>query len=220
MPARKKDSSTRARRNKASSQATLRRVADDLDTTAEEFATMTVAQLREAIDVVNLSRPADQQLSKRGAKTGLIDTLVAATSRVPEMPKHPPRYDGEGYAIPADWHPQTEAWWHDVWTSPMASEWDDSDLHNVFVVALLYDDIWTATTPRERKDALSEYRLQRADLGLSPYSRRRLEWTIETADEAKDRGARRRAGAGQPTPSPSRKRDRAADPRAVLSAVN
>src|SRR5690606_8458834 len=109
---------------------------------------------------------------------------------------------------------------NDVWTSPMASEWDDSDVHNVVVVALLYDDIWSATTPKARKDALAEYRLQRADLGLSPYSRRRLEWTIETAAEAKSRGERRRSGAapGQPPTGgqPATPQD---DPRAILSAV-
>ena len=76
----------------------------------------------------------------------------------------------------------------------MSPEWDDSDIHNVYIAAAIYDDMWTAETAKERKDAAAEYRLQRVDLGLSPYSRRRLEWTIETAEEAKDRGKRRRNG--------------------------
>lgn len=202
MPALKKNSDTRRRRNKASTSSTLRRLQDD-GTPAEVYESMTVAQLREAIDVVNQSRPVDAQLPKKGAKAYLVDLLIAAERQIPDMPKHPPKWAGEGedsYEVEVDWHVQTEAWWNDVWTSPMAAEWDDSDLHNVMVVALLYDDIWTSDSPKGRKDALSEYRLQRADLGLSPYSRRRLEWTIETADEARAKGERRRAASKPAAP--------------------
>lgn len=214
MPAKKKDPSVRARRNKAATSATLRRVEDDA-TNADTYAAMTVVQLREAIDIVNAGRPADSQLPKCGTKAALVDLLVAAERQIPDLPPHPPKFVGEGedsYEVDVDWHAQTEAWWNDVWTSPMATEWDRSDLHNVVVVALLYDDIWRATTPKERKDALAEYRLQRADLGLSPYSRRRLEWTIETADEAKAKGEQRRSR----TAAPATKKKPAADPRLAL----
>lgn len=113
------------------------------------------------------------------------------------------------------WHELTREWWADVWSSPMAAEWDESDLHNVLIAAAVYDDMWTAETPKERKDAASEYRLQRVDLGLSPYSRRRLEWTIESADEARDRGRQRRERrTTAPVP------DSGDDPRSVLRAVN
>lgn len=222
MPARKKDSSVRARRNKSATRATLRRVAPDA-TNAESYGSMTVAQLREAIEVVNASRPADAQLPKRGTKAALVELLVSAERQIPAMPEHPPRFVGEGedsYEVAVDWHPQTEAWWNDVWTSPMAAEWDKSDIHNVLVVALLYDDIWSATTAKERKEALSEYRLQRADLGLSPYSRRRLEWTIETAAEATDRGRERRERRGTASPEqPAKRAGAAEDPRSVLRSV-
>lgn len=219
MPQRKKDSSVRARRNKAATKATLRRV-DAEQTNAESYSEMTVAQLREAIDVVNAGRPADAQLPKRGAKAELVGLLVAAERQIPDLPPHPPKYVGEGedsYEVTVDWHLQTEAWWNDVWTSPMAAEWDDSDRHNLFTLALLYDDIWCAITARERKEALAEYRLQRADLGLSPYSRRRLEWTIETAEDAKARGEKRRGNGSTPA-TPQQKKNRP-DPRAHLAAV-
>jgi hypothetical protein len=114
------------------------------------------------------------------------------------------------------WHPLTAEMWADIWASPMSDEWDESDLHNVYILASIYDDIWRAETAKERKDAASEYRLQRVDLGLSPYSRRRLEWTIESAEEAKDRGAQRRTR-GQ---APAAPKTPVADPRAALRAVN
>lgn len=218
MPQRKKDPSVRARRNKTASRATLRRVEQDA-TAVETFDQMTVVELRAAIDVANESRPVDAQIPKRGRKAELVELLAAAANNVPDLPAHPPRYTDDGGRYDVDWNTQTVAWWNDVWTSPMAEEWDASDLHNVVVVALLYDDIWTATNPKQRKDALAEYRLQRADLGLSPYSRRRLEWTIETAAEAKDREQQRRGNGRVPPPAPVPGAAPKADPRAHLAAV-
>lgn len=113
------------------------------------------------------------------------------------------------------WHPETERWWNDVWSSPMSPEWDESDEHNVILCALLYNDIWLAETAKERKDAAGEFRLQRKDLGLTPYDRRRLEWTIASADEAADRGRQRRERQTPKAPAVG-----AVDPRSVLRAVN
>ena len=121
------------------------------------------------------------------AATLPVDIEVA----VPDMP------DG------VSWHPMAVQWWDDVWSSPMAAEWDDSDVHNVALCAMLYNDIWLAETARDRKDAAGEYRLQRKDLGLTPYDRRRLEWTIETASEAREKGERRRASKAPSSPPPA-----------------
>lgn len=211
-----KDPSTRQRRNKKSTNATLMR--RELRS-VEELTDLTVAQLRARIAEINASRPADQQIDTRGTKAVLAERIIAAESDIPPMPKHPDQWDpATEMMLPTDWHEQTEAWWNDVWTSPMVSAWDESDVHNVYVIALLYDDIWSASTPRERKDALAEYRQQRADLGLSPLSRSRLQWTIEGADEAKARGDKRRQSAGQSgTPAPQR--PTGTDPRHGLTSV-
>ena len=110
------------------------------------------------------------------------------------------------------WHTEAQRWWSDVWSSPMSPEWDESDEHNVIICALLLNDMWQAETAKDRKEAAAEFRLQRKDLGLTPYDRRRLEWTIETAEEAKDRGRQRserqQSGAQQP--------DASSDPRLHL----
>lgn len=217
MPAKKKDPSVRARRNKSATRATLKRTPLR---PVEDLSDLTVVELRQAIDELNLSRPPDQKVATSGAKAALIERLAAANSPVPAMPPHPPRFTDDGERVEVNWDAQTVAWWNDVWTSPMANEWDESDEHNVMVVALLYDDIWTAATPKARKDALAEYRLQRADLGLSPYSRRRLEWTIEVADAAKDQGKKRRASTGTPPAPAEPGSPEAVDPRSVLSLVN
>lgn len=111
------------------------------------------------------------------------------------------------------WHEQTVAWWTDVWASPMAPEFDDSDKHGLFQLALLVDDFWTANTSRERKELAAEIRQQSQRFGLSPIDRRRLQWTIEQVNEAQDKGDRRRAKA------PPAKADGGSDPRATLRAV-
>jgi hypothetical protein len=113
------------------------------------------------------------------------------------------------------WHEMTGEWWVDIWSSPMSPEWDDSDIHGVFILAAIYDDIWRGASAKDRKDAAAEFRLQRKDFGLTPYDRRRLEWTIEQADEAQSKGRKRRSEPErEPAPQPG-----SDDPRAVLRVV-
>lgn len=152
--------------------------------------------------------PAPKHPSTRARRN---KAATAATLQRPKRAKVPPLPDRE-----PGWHPMTAEWWRDVWSSPMSPEWDDSDIHNVYICAAIYDDIWRAESSAGRKEAASEYRLQRKDLGLTPFDRRRLEWTIEQADEAQDRGRQRRARSTQ-KPQPA---SAAADPRSVLTAVS
>lgn len=107
---------------------------------------------------------------------------------------------------------RTTAWWRDVWTSPMAGEYDDTDRHGLSMLALLVDAFW-----RGCDDAgpdlklLAEIRQQSQRYGLSPIDRRRLQWEIERTEEAKVRGERRRSAGASPRP--------AGDPRVTLRAV-
>lgn len=162
MPAAKKDSSVRSRRNTASTAATL----------------------------------------------GDGNTAI-----VPTLPKRPPteEYDDEGnkMMVPCEWNEETLTWWADMWASPMAAEYHSSDKHALFVLAVLMDDFWRAPSTK----LASEIRLQRVAFGLTPYDRRRLEWTIETAEESKERGQQRK------TRTP-RAANKGPDPRAVLTAVS
>lgn len=125
----------------------------------------------------------------RANKVTTAATLSAPSGDIPGMP------------TATEWHPEAVSWWNDVWSSPMSPEWDDSDIHNVTVCALLYNDIWLADSAADRQKAAAEFRLQRKDLGLTPYDRRRLEWSIESAESAKDSGnaRRNRQGAKQPS---------------------
>lgn len=110
----------------------------------------------------------------------------------------------------AGWDWQTEAWWRDVWASPMAPEFHESDRHGLFALAALVDDFWRADSARDRTALASEIRLQRQCFGLTPIDRRRLQWEIERTDEAVDKGRKRRA---------AKPAEPVGDPRSVLRAV-
>jgi hypothetical protein len=112
-----------------------------------------------------------------------------------------------------DWDQVTLDWWADLWAAPMSAEYHESDRHALFMLAALVDDFWTTDTPGRRKALSEEIRLSRQAFGLTPYDRRRLEWTIESAEESKDRGTQRRARQGAAQPKP------ADDPRSALRAV-
>lgn len=195
MPQRKKDDSVRARRNKAATRATLQPRLSSVG----DFDAMTLAELREEL--------AERGLPVSGNKAALRERLLGAMLDIPLLPERP-----------QGWHQMTQTYWADIWTSPMEGQWDDSDFHNVLIVTMLYDDAMRAETAKDRKEAFAELRQQRMSLGLSPYDRRRLEWTIETAEEAKDKGQRRRSSG--PKPQTQEAPAKAADPRAGLSVVS
>lgn len=113
------------------------------------------------------------------------------------------------------WHPLTERWWRDLWASPMAPEYVGMDINGLFRVAMLYNDFWTAATPKERAEV--QVRLEKADAeyGTNPLARRRLEWQIEETEDKQARGNRRRASTDAPaaTPVPA-----GSDPRLKLVA--
>lgn len=91
------------------------------------------------------------------------------------------------------WHHLTVDWWRDIWASPMAPEFENSDIHGLYVLADLVDAYWCEDSPRARAGLAAEIRLQRQCFGLSPIDRRRLQWEIERGSEASERTAKRRA---------------------------
>ena len=40
------------------------------------------------------------------------------------------------------WHIQTLAWWTSIWQSPMATEFLESDVHGLVMLAELWDAFW------------------------------------------------------------------------------
>jgi hypothetical protein len=145
--------------------------------------------------------PKDSSTRARRNKATTKATIQADASIVaPELPPH-------------DWHTMTLSWWRALWASPMAPEYDDSDRHGLFKLAMLQNDFWTAETAKERKEASAEIRLQEQRFGLSPIDRRRLQWEIEKSEAAVEQGTKRR------TTKKANETDCKGDPRSILRAV-
>lgn len=73
-----------------------------------------------------------------------------------------------------DWHPTTLAWWETIWESPMADEWVDADVPALTALAVLVDEFFRTGEPRIH----AEIRMAQREFGLTPMSRRSLQWEI------------------------------------------
>lgn len=145
--------------------------------------------------------PKDPSTRQRRNKNSTAAQLKADPNlEIPELPRR------------MAWNDQTRAWWADVWSSPMAPEFDESDRHGLNMLAVLVDDYWMAANARERMPLAAEIRQQSQRFGLSPIDRRRLQWEIERTEEAQRRGARSQ-------PAPATPANGGSDPRSTLRAV-
>ena len=150
------------------------------------------------------ARKKEPSVRARTNKASTASTL--SDGRTAIRPALPERFDEFGNELV--WNVLTIEWWNDLWASPMAAEYHSSDKHGLFVLAELTDQFWTSRDPK----LAAEIRQQRQAFGLTPYDRRRLEWTIETAEDAKDKGRARRVRSEPATPRKTGTRD----PRLVL----
>lgn len=86
--------------------------------------------------------------------------------------------------LPAEYHDLTRAWWGTIWDSPISAEWVDADTPALIALAQLLEDFWRA--PREgRPKAHAEFRMAAREFGLTPMSRRSLQWEVKRVEGAK-----------------------------------
>lgn len=122
--------------------------------------------------------PAVRQRRNKSATRAILPAELSPRRRAPQLPKVKGR----------TWESITKRWWRDVWTSPMSGEYLKADEHALFILALLIDDFWKSPSVALAK----EIRQEQQAFGLTPLDRRRLEWTIEQTEQAKDRGQQKR----------------------------
>ena len=91
-------------------------------------------------------------------------------------------------------HAMTRAWWSTIWASPMVAEWVDADVPGLIALAILWDGFYRTGDPRTHAEA----RMATREFGLSPLSRRQLQWEVKRLAPAKAKPAasrpRRRSG--------------------------
>lgn len=140
--------------------------------------------------------PKDPKIRSRrntaSTRAKFIDDGTARPEGVPELPGH------------ETWHALTQAWWADVWASPMAEEYLRVDVHGLYRLAMLVNRFWILGDP----SLAGEIRLSGQLFGLTPIDRRRLQWEVaKVEDRERDR---------EPQP-PSAPVD---DPRELLRVVD
>lgn len=118
-------------------------------------------------------------------------TSTNAVLRPVENAKIPPIPTGR------KWHPSTRRWWKTIWSSPMSSEYDESDKEALVRLAMLQDEFYKNAddpdgTVNRMLNLSAEIRQQEMRFGLSPMDRRRLQWTIEQGESAEQKTEARR----------------------------
>ena len=91
----------------------------------------------------------------------------------------------------------------------MASELLRVDIHELYMLAELKQQFALHHT----SVLAAEIRLQRQCFGLTPLDRRRLEWSVEQVEEAKEKRQRKKAPMVEPAPAVEN------DPRRLLQVV-
>jgi hypothetical protein len=137
--------------------------------------------------------------------------LLAAEAPRMRAPSLPPltrtkKVKGELVQVTEEWHPMARQFWELVWHSPMTAEFVRADEPALFRLVYLVDQFW-------KKGSLAvatEIRMLEREFGLTPLSRRRLEWTVVQAEEAKDRHEENRVKRATPIDGAF------VDPRGVL----
>lgn len=156
--------------------------------------------------------PKDPAVRQRRNKTTTRALLVADESPRLRAPKLPPlpakkrKKKGEEIEVADEWHPMARQFWALVWSSPMMSEFVHADEPALFRLVYLVDKFWKSGSLA----IATEIRMLEREFGLTPLSRRRLEWTVVQAEEAKDRHEVNRAKRAVPIEAEF------VDPRGVL----
>lgn len=149
--------------------------------------------------------PKDPSVVARRNKSSTRAVLKAPVRpRVPPLPTMP-----RGHK----WHAQVQAWWKRAWSSPMVGEWTESDVDNLYMAARLMQQFWAGSliTPGELKALAGEIRQIQSQCGLTPMSRRALQWEIEKPDSKSKTSARKSA--------PAKSAPQPVDPRARFKVV-
>lgn len=82
-----------------------------------------------------------------------------------------------------EWLESTIAWWSTIWTSPMATAWVEADVDSIIRLARMRDDFHRGELPVSAFGAMQALEDR---FGLSPKSRRALQWEIAKGDVVVD----------------------------------
>lgn len=82
------------------------------------------------------------------------------------------------------WDARTVQSRQDLWASPMATQYDYTDRHRLFMLADLVDSYWRVDGVRDKIALAAGIRIQGQRFGLSALDRQRLRWELELEHSA------------------------------------
>ncbi|WNM69904.1 terminase small subunit [Rhodococcus phage GuyFagieri] len=145
----------------------------------------------------------------KSAETRQRRNKVAGAAKLSLVVKHdvPPMPPAEHWLVaplgiddtdhPTDWSQAVKDWWEDIWSSPMSNEYHDADVHGLYLACFyLQQTLNPYLKMSDRLNASKSYENAVKNFGLTPLSRRSLQWEIERADQAQAAGQKRRARSG------------------------
>jgi hypothetical protein len=154
--------------------------------------------------------PKDPDVRQRRNKAATAAELSPPGSPELSKVKIPP-LNAKQLGIKGGIKPQVREWWNDAWRSPMAPRWLKTDMHVLYLCALLRQQIaMFAIEGKPVATLAGELRQQERRVGLDVMARRSLDWRIEGPRQADATPAPQAA----PPPMPE-----GADPRRLLRAV-
>jgi hypothetical protein len=133
-----------------------------------------------------LPKPASQRRRRNRASTATTLRALQPVA-IPRLPVKKP-------------HPLTRSFWRELWESPITPELTSVDVSGLLMLAVLVEDFHRADSVIERINVSREIRLRGAEFGLTPISRRRLQWEIARVSEAEARRAARVKSPTRPDP--------------------
>lgn len=142
--------------------------------------------------------PSTRQRRNKSSSRALLPAPRVTRLQKPRLPR---------LAKGQQWHPMAKRFWTTIWESPMSVEFVPGDQPALCRLVFLVNKFWLFGS----LDVAKEIRALEREFGLTPMSRRRLEWAVAETDEARDRHEHNRAKRAKTGVI-----DVATDPRGVL----
>lgn len=87
-----------------------------------------------------------------------------------------------------EWAPAVVDWWNDIWSSPMAKEFVDSDIHGLYLACYyLHESINPFYRLTDRLSAAKMFEQTVKNYGLTPSARETLRWQVAQGTAAQNR---------------------------------
>lgn len=136
--------------------------------------------------------PKDKRTRELLTKVGIDpDEAIKRTDRL-----------AEGFINPQDFEPAWSLpvceWWASIWSSPMASEFIESDIYSLYFACLFFHESLNPFYKiSDRLAAYKQYAAICKDYGLTPAAREQLRWHIAQGTAAQNRTEQLRAASSQ-----------------------